>query len=137
VFTAVSVVAFAAAVLAVVVTSGLGLGDRRREIGVLKATGWQTDEVLVRSLAESFLVATVGVAVAVLLAFVWLKLLAGYGLADVFLDGPSFSPGTEVPARMTPGPVLLTALVAFVVVGTGSVYPTWRAAVAPPREAMR
>ena len=41
--------AFVIAVLVILVTSGFGLAERRREIGVLKATGWQTDEILLRA----------------------------------------------------------------------------------------
>ncbi len=43
------VLIFAAAILVLLVASGLGLAERRREIGILKATGWQTDEVLLRA----------------------------------------------------------------------------------------
>jgi ABC-type lipoprotein release transport system permease subunit len=135
-FAALSVLGLASSVLAVVVTSGLGLDERRREVGVLKATGWHTDEVLLRSLAESGLVAAGGVAVSVLLAFAWLELLGGYGLAGVFLEGAGGA-GAAVPSRLTPTPALLAAAAALVVVGTGSLYPTWRASSSPPREAMR
>ena len=55
VFNLLFVVAFAVGILVILVTSGFGLSGRRREIGILKATGWQTDEILVRSLAESVL----------------------------------------------------------------------------------
>ena len=53
VFTLHFVLAFTVAILVLLVTSGLGLADRRREIGILKATGWQTDEVLLRGGVES------------------------------------------------------------------------------------
>src|SRR5262249_6375071 len=37
--------AFVVGILVVLATSGVGLSERRREIGILKATGWQTDEI--------------------------------------------------------------------------------------------
>src|SRR5207244_13388084 len=43
IFTLLFVLAFAVAILVILVTSGFGLSERRREIGILKATGWQTD----------------------------------------------------------------------------------------------
>jgi hypothetical protein len=42
-----------------------------------------------------------------------------------------------VPFRLVPVPVLLAFLIALVVVMTGSLWSTWRAATTPPREAMR
>jgi ABC-type lipoprotein release transport system permease subunit len=137
VFTLLFVLAFAVAILVVFVTSGFGLSERRREIGILKATGWQTDELLLRSLTESFLLSLGGAAVSVVLAFVWLRGLNGYGIAGVFLAGVDRSPGFRVPFRLTPVPTLLAFLIALVVVMSGSLYSTWRAATAPPREAMR
>jgi ABC-type lipoprotein release transport system permease subunit len=137
VFTLLSVLAFAVAILVILVTSGLGLAERRREIGVLKATGWQTDELLLRSLVESCLLGLAGAAVAVVLTVVWLKALNGYWIAGVFLTGVDRTPGFRIPFRLAPVPVLLTFLIALVVILSGSLYSTWRAATAPPREAMR
>jgi ABC-type lipoprotein release transport system permease subunit len=130
-------VAFAVAILTILVTSGFGSSERRREIGILKATGWQTDELLLRGVVESFLLALAGAALSVVLAFVWLRLLNGYWIASIFLPGVGVRPGFPVPFRLTPVPALLSFLLAVVLVLSGSVYATWRAAVVPPREAMR
>jgi ABC-type lipoprotein release transport system permease subunit len=131
------VLAFAVGIAVVLVTSGLGLAERRREIGILKAVGWQTDEVLLRSLVESFLLSLAGAAVALLLAFLWLRGLNGYWIASVFLAGVERAPSFAVPVRLTPVPALLAFLLSFVVVMSGSLYSTWRAATAAPVEAMR
>jgi ABC-type lipoprotein release transport system permease subunit len=137
VFTLLFALAFAVGILAVLVTSGFGLAERRREVAILKATGWQTDELLLRSLAESALLALAGAALSVVLAVAWLVGLNGYWIAGVFLAGVDVAPGFRVPYRLVPTPVLLASLIAFVVVLSGSLYSTWRAATAPPREAMR
>jgi ABC-type lipoprotein release transport system permease subunit len=137
VFTVLFVLGFAVGILVILVTSGFGLSERRREIGILKAFGWQTDELLLRSLTESFLISLGAASVSILAAVVWLRGLGGYGIAGVFLPGVDASPGFVPPFRLTPTPVLLAFLIAFVVVMSGSVYSTWRAATAPPREAMR
>ncbi len=131
------VLAFTVGILTILVTSGFGTSERRREVGILKAMGWQTDEILLRGLVESGLLSLAGAALAVVLAFVWLRLFNGYGLAGVFLAGVDVRPGLRVPFRLAPVPVLLAFLVAAVVVLSGTLYSTWRAAVVPPREAMR
>ncbi|MBX9625506.1 MAG: ABC transporter permease [Gemmataceae bacterium] len=137
VFNLTFLVALAAGVLAVVVTSGVGSPGRRREVGILKATGWQTDEVLLRGLVESVFLGLIGAAVAVLLAYAWLRLGNGYWVAGLFLAGVGVRPTVRVPFDLTPGPVLTAFALAQALVLVGSVWATWRAAVAPPREAMR
>lgn len=131
------VVVFAVTILVILATAGTGLAERRREVGILKATGWQTDELLVRSLAESLVLAAIAGSVAVVAAVVWLKGFNGYGIAGVFLPGVDVDPGYRVPFRLLPTPVLTAVLVAVAVVCAGSLHPTWRAATAPPAEAVR
>jgi len=131
------VLAFAVAIPLVLVTSGVGLAERRRETGVLKALGWQTDEILVRGVAESLLLAATGAALAVILAYVWLVAFDGRGIAGVFLAGADAAPGFTVPFRLTPEPVIVATALSFVVMTTGTLLSTWRAAVASPMEAMR
>jgi ABC-type antimicrobial peptide transport system permease subunit len=131
------VLAFAVAIPVLLVTSGVGLAERRRETGVLKALGWHTDEILVRGVAESLVLAASGAAIAVILAFVWLKALNGVGIAGVFLAGADGAPGFVVPFRLAPEPALVAAALSFVVTATGTLLSTWRAAVAAPMEAMR
>ncbi len=129
--------AFTVAILVILVTSGLGLSVRRREIGILKATGWQTDEILLRGAVESLLLSVAGASASVVLAFLWLKGFNGYWIASVFLEGADSAPGFAVPFRLTPVPVLITFLISLVIVMSGTLYSSWRAAIVAPREAMR
>jgi ABC-type lipoprotein release transport system permease subunit len=129
--------AFVIGILVLLVTSGIGHGDRRREIGILKATGWQTDEVLLRGLVESCTLGLASACVALLLSWVWLRLFNGYGIAGLFMEGAGAAPDFRVPYRLTPVPALLAFVLAFAVVLMGTLYSCWRAAVTPPREAMR
>jgi ABC-type lipoprotein release transport system permease subunit len=137
VFTLLFALAIAVSVLVVLVTSGFGLAGRRRELGILKATGWQTDELLLRSLVESLILAGLAAALAIILSAIWLKAFNGYWVAGIFLAGAEADPGFRVPSRLMPLPALLATLIAIVVVATGSLYATWRAATASPFEAMR
>jgi ABC-type lipoprotein release transport system permease subunit len=129
--------AFVVGILAILVNSGPGLAERRREIGILKATGWQTDEILLRSAVENFLLALAGISVSVIAAFVWLKWLNGYWIAGIFLTGVDAAPSFQVPFRLTPIPVLIAFLIGLTVVLSGTLYASWRAATVPPSEAMK
>src|SRR5262249_40172676 len=129
--------AFIVSILVLLVTSGLGLSERRRGIGILKATGWQTDEVLLRNLAESLTLAIIAACVSLLLAWFWLRVLNGYWIAGLLIPGVSTTADFQVPFRLTPVPALLAFVLALVVVLVGTLYSTWRAAPVAPREAMR
>jgi ABC-type lipoprotein release transport system permease subunit len=137
IFTLHFVLAFVVGILVLLVTSGVGLSERRREVGILKATGWQTDEVLLRSLTESFALSIAGACVALLLAWGWLRFFNGYWIASLFLDGAGTTPEFPVPFELAPVPILLAFVLSFVIVLTGTLYSTWRAAIASPLEAMR
>jgi ABC-type lipoprotein release transport system permease subunit len=137
VFTLHFLLAFVVAILVLLVTSGLGLAERRREIGILKAIGWQTDQVLLRGAVESLCLSLTGACVALLSAWVWLRLFNGWGIAGLFLSGVQAAPDVPVPFRLTPVPVLLAFVLSFVVVCSGTLWCSWRAATASPREAMR
>lgn len=130
------VLAFAVAILALMVTSGVGLSERRHETGILKALGWQTDEILVRGLVESAVLAAIGASLAVLLAFAWLGLMNGRGIASAFIAGADFAPGFDVPFRLAPEPILIAYVLSFVVTSVGSLLSTWRAATASPMDAL-
>lgn len=137
VFTLHFVLGFAVSILVVLITSGAGLKERRREIGILKATGWQTDEVLWRFAVESALLSLLGGASAVLIAYIWLKGFNGFWIASVFLAGIDRSPDFRVPFQLAPVPALVAFILALVIVMSGTIYTSWRAATVPPREAMR
>jgi ABC-type lipoprotein release transport system permease subunit len=137
VFNLLFVLAFTAGALVVLVTSGLGSAERRRDVAILKATGWQTDEILLRSLSESLALSLAAACLSLLLAWAWLRLFNGYGIAGVFLAGVDAAPDFPPPFRLTPVPALLGFVLSFVVVLSGALYSSWRAATAPPREAMR
>lgn len=129
--------AFAVGIAVVLVASGFGSAERRREIGILKATGWQTDEVLLRGLAESVVLGLLAASISIVAAYIWLQGFNGYWIASIFLAGVDKSPAFHVPFYLTPVPVLLAFLIALIVVMTGTLYSSWRAATAAPVEAMR
>lgn len=131
------VIVFVIGIFVILVTTGVGLPERRREIGIMKATGWQTDEILYRSLVESLLLSIAGASVSILIAFTWLKFLNGLWIAAIFIRSVAHAPGFPVPFRLTPVPALLAFTIAFSVTMSGSIWSSWRAASVSPDEAMR
>jgi ABC-type lipoprotein release transport system permease subunit len=129
--------AFALGAPLVLVASGVGLVERRREAGILRAVGWSQDALLLRALVESLLLALLGAAAAVLLACAWLRLLDGAGIAPVLLPGADRIPAFRVPWRLAPETALTALAVSVAMVSAGTLFSTWRYATTPPAEAMR
>ena len=128
---------FVAGILVLIVTSGIGSSERRREVGVLKATGWQTDEVLLRAFTESCLLAVVGASCSILIAFAWMRWFAGLWLADVFLPDWTSAGNVAPPFALTVMAFLLVQLIAFAIVTSGTVYSCWRTAITLPITSLR
>lgn len=137
VFTALYIVAFALAIPALLIVSGFGQTERRKEIGVIKATGWQTQEVMEMVALENLIISLTSAPLAILFAMVWLKWFNGAFIAQFFIAEIGLMAPFSVPSRFLLLPCFLAFLFAIVLTMIGSLYSTWRTATVPPVEAMR
>lgn len=137
VFTALYTVAFALAIPALLVTSGFGLTERKKEIGIYKATGWQTSDILEMVALENLLISLTAAPVAIILSFMWLKLFNGAFIAQFFIAELGLFSRFPVPSRFVPLPIILSFFFAVILTMVGSSYSTWRTAIVPPSEAIR
>lgn len=115
-----------------------GLGElERREIGVLKATGWSTGDVLAVRMWESGIVATIGASVGIVLGYVHAFVLGAPGLSHALFGWSAMHADLELPPAIDAAQVLAiagTIVVPFVAV---SVVPAWRAAMLDPDRLLR
>lgn len=115
-----------------------GLSDEeRREIGVLKAIGWTTSDVLWARLSEAAMVAVFGSALGLLLAYIHAFVLGAPLLAPALFGWSNMRPALVIaPAT---DPMELVMLFAAVVVPFAgiSVVPAWRAANVDPDRLLR
>jgi len=115
-----------------------GLGEaERREIGVLKAVGWETSDVLAARTWESGIVALSGTAAGLLLAYLYVFVAGAPGLASSLFGWSALYP----PLALAPAidaaelaSILGGVVIPFVAV---SLVPAWRAAMLDPDAAMR
>jgi len=116
--------------------SGLGALERK-EIGILKAVGWSTRDVLTARMLESGILAMLGAALGLLAAYAFVFLLGAPGLSDAYLGWSNLRPELALVPTLDLDLVLFTlALVTLPFVAV-SVFPAWRAASLDPERAMR
>lgn len=130
-------VAFSVAIPAIAVSSGLGLSERRKEIGILKAIGWRTVDVIEMVFLESIVISLMSVSITFILSLFWLKILNGVFIAQIFIPGAGIFPSFHVPSLFFPLPVIMTFLLSLIIMLVGSISTTWKTSIVPPMEAMR
>ena len=137
VFTAFYSIVFVLAIPAIGVLAGFGLSERRREIGVMKALGWQTQEVLKMVALENLILSIMSIPIIVLVAAGWIHLLNGAGIAHFFMPARDILMPFPMPSRIFPVPLILSVILALTLTMVGCIYSTWRTAIVPPSEAMK
>jgi ABC-type lipoprotein release transport system permease subunit len=137
IFIVLFVIGAALAVSAFLVTSGFGLKELDREIGVLKAVGWRTWEVLEKVVIENLLISLTAVSLSILLSIFWIKGLNGILIAQFYVAEVGLIPNVDIPSRYLPSHAVFYLLFALIVTLIGSLFSTWRKARITPTELMR
>jgi ABC-type lipoprotein release transport system permease subunit len=115
--------------------SGLAEGERR-EIGILKAVGWSTADVLAARLFETAIVGVLGAGLGLALAYGYVFLLGAPGLAEALFGWSNVRPtALFVPAGGDAILLLLSVVLAPYL--AASIVPAWRAAILDPDRAIR
>jgi putative ABC transport system permease protein len=100
--------------------------ERTQEIGILRAIGWRKSRIMKMILVESFTLSFTGAIFGILLAYVLIRVLAGFPIAQGFVRG-------EITMQVVVMAYLLSVLLGLV----GGAYPALRGASLPPTEALR
>lgn len=134
-------VSLAGAVLALVVLAwdrATGLSaEEKREIGIQKALGWDTSDVLEMKFWEGFAVASISLLAGFLLSWAHVFYLDALVLGPILKGWSTLFP----PLALTPSPdYLVVAEVAFLICApylAVTILPSWKAAKADPDEMIR
>ena len=136
-FTVIWAVVLAVAIPTFAIMTYLGHTPRRREIGLLKAEGWKTSDVLEMVALENVILSVLASAGALLMAMIWVRCLRAPLISSFLIaELPSF-PEMTIPSRFMPLPPLMSFAFCLVVTMTGSIYATWRTAITKPVEVLR
>jgi ABC-type lipoprotein release transport system permease subunit len=116
--------------------SGLG-PEEKREIAIMKATGWSTRDVLQVKLLEASLVGSFGTAIGLAMAYVWVFVLGAAGLRAALAGWSVLYPEAPLTPMVDVVQLLGVALSVVAPFVSLSIVPAWRAAGTDPMEAMR
>lgn len=137
IFTAFYLAALALAIPFIFILTGLGWTERRKEIGTLKAIGWQTLDVVKTVMWENVFISVLSACLALVAALVWMHIFNGFFIAQFFIGEAGSIPAFPIPARFVPIPIFLAFLLTLTLMMTASLYNTWRIASTAPAETMR
>lgn len=126
-----SSISFAVAVTGIMATMFTSVMERTREIGIMKAVGFTSRQIMILMLSESLFMSVVGGVTGVAVGAVGAYILTGRTLA--FAENITF---TAKPA-ITPDLVAEALLMAVSVGVVGGILPAFRASRLPPVEALR
>ncbi|MBW1772712.1 MAG: FtsX-like permease family protein [Deltaproteobacteria bacterium] len=137
IFSLVYVIILVIAIPLISMLSVYGLTERRREVGILKASGWQTSDILELSFFESVILSLLSVAVAFIISILWIKVFNGFVISRLFISHEVFYPPFPVPAVFSFYLVVIALFVSMTITLVGTITSTWKTAVTPPADAMR
>jgi len=135
------IIILAGAVLAFIILSwdkASGLSpEERREIGILKATGWETSDVLLMKFWEGLVVSLSSFLTGILLAYFHI-FFTGSGLFAPVLKGWAvLLPEFKLIPYLDPAQIAALFFLTVVPYSVATIIPAWRAAIVDPDSVMR
>jgi lipoprotein-releasing system permease protein len=116
--------------------SGLSL-EEKREIGILKAIGWDTDVVLSVKLWEGLLLSGISCLSGILMAYAYIYWFRAAGLREIFVGWSTIYPSFKLIPEVDPKFILLIITISVVPYLAVTVFPAWKAAITDPDTIIR
>lgn len=110
--------------------------DQSREIGVLKALGWHTGEIIEMKMMESFLLGVTGTLCGILVGFIY-ALLGTPGLSGYCLGCAGIYPKYPIPVHCDFPSLALLFILGVLPITAVSAIPAWLTGIIDPDTAIR
>jgi len=117
-------------------SSGLN-NEEKREIGILKAVGWSTNNILKWKFYESTIISITAFLFGFILSFLYVYILEAPLLKNLFLGFNTMKPEFSIPFELN---LSLMATIFFICIPiyiAATIFPSWRASVADADEVLR
>jgi ABC-type lipoprotein release transport system permease subunit len=116
--------------------SGLG-AEEKKEIGILKAIGWDTEMVLSVKLYEGFIVSSFACFGGIIASYIFVYVLKAPGLKHIFIGWSSVYPSFDLLPFINLNYLLLIFIFSVIPYCTAILLPAWKVAITDPDVAMR
>jgi ABC-type lipoprotein release transport system permease subunit len=137
VFTVLWLIGSVMAVLVLLITSGLGLRELQKEMGVMKATGWKRADMMEKVAVEQGVISLTALCLAILVSTAWMKGLNGFLIAQFYVSEVGLAPHATIPFRTVPSHALFCLLFGLCVTQVGGLISVWSNAFSAPGESVR
>jgi len=111
--------------------------EEKREIGILKAIGWDTDVVLSVKFWEGLILSGISSLAGILLAYTYIYWLRAPGLREIFIGWSTIYPSFQLIPDVDPKFLLLIVTISVVPYLAVTVFPAWKAAITDPDAIIR
>jgi len=122
------VVIFAFLVLIWDKASGLSPAEKK-EIGIMKAIGWDTEMILAVKFWESFIISIIAAVLGIVLSYFYIYWLHAPGLKEIFIGWSTLYPSFELVPDIDIKFLLLIVTVTVIPYSAMAVFPSWKAAI--------
>ncbi|MCP4154398.1 MAG: FtsX-like permease family protein, partial [bacterium] len=106
--------------------------EEKREIGILKAIGWDTDVVLSVKFWEGLILSGISSLAGILLAYTYIYWLRAPGFKEIFLGWSTIYPSFKLIPDADPKFLILIITIAVVPYMVVTIFPAWKAAITDP-----
>jgi len=106
--------------------------EEKREIGILKAVGWDTDVVLSVKFWEGLLLSGISSLTGILLSYAYIYWLRAPGLREIFIGWSTIYPSFKLIPDVDPKFLLLIITISVIPYLAVTVFPAWKAAITDP-----
>lgn len=111
--------------------------QERREIGILKALGWDTGDVLEMKFWEGFVMVTLALLMGLLISYLHVHLFDAALFGPILMGWSVLFPALKLTPQIDYLAIARVCLLVAVPYVVGTVVPSWKAAKADPDEVMR
>lgn len=111
--------------------------EEKREIGILKAIGWDTEIVLSVKFWEGLILSGISSLAGILLAYAYIYGLRAPGLREIFIGWSTIYPSFQLIPDVDPKFLVLIMTISVVPYLAVTVFPAWKAAITDPDTIMR
>ena len=110
--------------------------DKRKEIGILKAIGWSTLDVIELKMLESLIIGFLGILLGLTIGLGYL-LIGAPGIKEYFLGWAAVYPDFPIPIYVSSSSILLLIVVGIFPLLFATVIPAWLTGIIEPDESIR